>query len=95
MHRLPSVFPDPYLFNPERWLSKNETDDMKAHFMPFGYGGRICGGQAMATMMLKITVAAMARNFNIQANLTETNEKTMVVNDSFVSVFTGCFLGLS
>ena len=94
MHRLSYVFPDPYIFKPERWLSKNETNDMKSHFMPFGYGGRICGGQAMAIMMLKITLAAIARNFNIQANLAETNEKTMAVNDSFVSVC-GCFLGLS
>ena len=89
MHRDPSVFPSPSTFLPDRWLQTHAPDNteqlaqMQQHYMPFGTGSRGCGGQNLAMMMLRITVAAIARNFDIAAP-PETNDKSMEVRDSFV-----------
>lgn len=88
MHRDPSVFLSPEVFHPERWLESPTTTSedlyrMSAHMMPFGTGTRVCGGQNLAQMMLRLAIAAFVRNFDISAP-TETNEKSMDVKDSFV-----------
>jgi len=85
LHRDPSVFSTPNRFQPERWLPENETEEMKSHYMPFGYGSRICGGQNLSSMMLRILLASLIRNFDIVANTDETNDDTMDMRDSFVN----------
>jgi hypothetical protein len=89
MHRDSSVFPSPSTFLPDRWLETSFPDNteqlnrMQQHFMPFGTGSRGCGGQNLAMMMLRIVVAAIARNFDTIAPA-ETNDKSMKHMDSFV-----------
>ncbi|KAK7676146.1 hypothetical protein QCA50_020897 [Cerrena zonata] len=92
MHRNADVFPSAETFLPERWLSTDGSDaeedrlmKMSQHLMPFGLGTRVCGGQNLARMMLKITLATTVRNFDIIANSAETNERTMKIMDAFVS----------
>ena len=90
MHREPSVFPSPDTFLPERWLETSSTPDqlltMAAHMIPFGTGSRVCGGQNLAQVMLKVTVASFARNFDVSAP-PETHERSMDIKDSFVRHF--------
>lgn len=85
MHRDPSVFPSPDTFLPDRWLDVDapKLAKMTQYMMPFGTGSRICGGMQLAQMMLRIVVAAIARNFDILAP-TETSERSMEMRDSFV-----------
>ncbi|KIK50957.1 hypothetical protein GYMLUDRAFT_234401 [Collybiopsis luxurians FD-317 M1] len=89
MHRNPSIFPSPDTFSPERWLETAQPGcaerlaRMQQNMMPFGTGSRVCGGQNLAQIMLKIMVAAMARNFDIAAPA-ETNDRSMEIKDSFV-----------
>jgi cytochrome P450 len=65
---------------------------MNQQMMPFGAGSRVCGGQNLAGMMLKIAVAAVARNFDVVAPK-ETTERSMEIKDSFVSgVFISVFV---
>lgn len=86
LHRDPSVFPSPDSFLPERWLecSQVELDNMLQHMIPFGVGTRMCGGQNLAQVIMRIMIVAIVRNFNIAAP-PETNEKSMEIKDSFVS----------
>jgi cytochrome P450 len=88
VHRNPAVFPSPETFLPERWLetgdNKEQLQVMNRHMMPFGTGSRVCGGQNLAQMILRITVAAIARNFDLLSP-PETTEKSMEMRDSFVS----------
>ncbi len=88
MHRDASVFSSPDFFMPERWLQPFSTPEelarMAQYMMPFGTGTRVCGGQNLAQVMLKIAVAALARNFDVVAP-PETNERSMEIKDSFVS----------
>ncbi|KAI0322074.1 cytochrome P450 [Amylostereum chailletii] len=85
MHRNPAVFPSPNTFLPSRWLDASESElaDMNLHSMPFGSGMRVCGGQNLAMMMLRIGTAALARNFEIVAPK-ETTDRSMDMRDSFV-----------
>ncbi|KAI9717858.1 MAG: hypothetical protein M1812_004385 [Candelaria pacifica] len=59
LHRDESVFPDADSFLPERWLDvdKKTLGNCEAQLIPFGYGGRICLGKALATMEIKLLVA--------------------------------------
>lgn len=59
---------------------------MAQHMMAFGVGSRMCGGQNLANMMLKLVVATVVRNFNISALASETNERSMEIRDAFVSI---------
>ncbi|PPQ92769.1 hypothetical protein CVT25_003878 [Psilocybe cyanescens] len=88
MHRESSVFPSADRFIPERWLESPSTTSsdlstMAAHMMPFGTGTRICGGQNLAHMMLRLAVAAFVRNFDVSAP-SETTAASMDIKDSFV-----------
>ena len=56
---------------------------MTANLSPFGFGTRICGGQNLAQIMLRIGVAVIARNFRIEVP-PETTEKSMAICDAFV-----------
>lgn len=45
LHRNPEVFPDPYKFNPDRWLAGDaEVAEMRRWWWPFSSGGRMCLG---------------------------------------------------
>ncbi|KAL8991191.1 MAG: hypothetical protein Q9177_000339 [Variospora cf. flavescens] len=61
MHRNASVFPAPERFNPDRWAVMDK--EMKAAFMPFGGGSRICVGIALARMEMRLAVAHFFRNY--------------------------------
>ncbi|KAJ7590683.1 cytochrome P450 [Mycena floridula] len=85
LHRNPAVFPSPETFLPDRWLDTDaeRIAEMNQNMMAFGFGARICGGQNLAQMMLRIVVASVVRNFRVVAPA-ETNEKSMDIKDSFV-----------
>ena len=42
----PSIFPDPDVFRPERWLDSppEQIQLMEKYFIPFGRGSRMCVG---------------------------------------------------
>lgn len=87
MHRDASIFPSPETFLPDRWLETPDNADqlsqMRQHMMPFGAGTRLCGGQNLAQMVVRIVVASVVRNFNIVAP-PETNDSSMDMRDAFV-----------
>lgn len=74
LHKIPSVFPEPEKFKPERWLpsffSEAQLIEMNRHFWAFGSGGRMCIGRHLAIQEIKLIVAAIW-----------TNWKTTIVDD--------------
>lgn len=72
MHRVASVFPDPDLYIPERWLQgPNESDadydarttHMHRYMMGFGKGVRMCLGLNLARAEIKLAVANLYWRF--------------------------------
>ncbi|KAL5508728.1 hypothetical protein ACEPAG_4763 [Sanghuangporus baumii] len=58
--------------------------EMAKHMFPFGHGPRVCGGQNLAQIMLRVVLSAIARNFDIIAP-PETNENSMAMREVFVT----------
>jgi cytochrome P450 len=59
-HRIPELFPEPYAFRPERWLSIHPS---AYEFMPFSGGPRYCIGTSLAMMQLKIALTILLKRF--------------------------------
>ena len=88
-HRDGAIFPSPDTFLPDRWL-ETHTDSsqltlMHQYLMPFGAGSRLCGGQNLAHLVIRIVLAAIVRNFDI-VSPPETNDVSMSVKDAFVGL---------
>jgi cytochrome P450 len=72
-----SYFPEPYRFNPERWLT--QTDDSQRNpgqndvrpavrhaFAPFSIGDRSCAGKSMAYLEMSLAIAKTVWYFDFQ-----------------------------
>jgi cytochrome P450 len=44
MHQDAVAFPDPLVFNPDRWSDHENLNRMEKSFVPFGKGSRRCVG---------------------------------------------------
>lgn len=70
IHRHPRDFPEPDRFNPDRFLKENRLPypDRKG-YSTFGYGRRVCAGQAFAEQGTFISIARLLWSFHIQKGL--------------------------
>lgn len=63
-HRMPSLWPEPDRFNPNRWA---DIDPDPYAFVTFGGGYRRCLGFAFATQELKVLLAQLLRRTRLEA----------------------------
>lgn len=59
----PNIFPNPWTFNPDRWLGSQGAVSRKYEFA-FGRGARKCIGMNLALAELFLTLAAVLRKFD-------------------------------
>ncbi|KAL9622283.1 MAG: hypothetical protein Q9160_003294 [Pyrenula sp. 1 TL-2023] len=69
----PAVFPDPYTFDPERWLGEAGRTRRNRFQMAFGKGGRRCLGIELARAELYLVTATLVNEFDFE--LWETGER--------------------
>lgn len=81
-HQNASIFPEPFVFRPERWLGP-KADSLRKYLTPFGKGTRSCLGIHLAQAELYITIATLFRRFDFQIWRT-TQEDMDIVHDYFV-----------
>lgn len=65
---MPQNFGDPTVFRPARWVDESATGgahDVSAH-QPFGSGPRICPGRTLALLEMRLALATMFQNFDIE-----------------------------
>ncbi|KAJ8953112.1 hypothetical protein NQ318_013456 [Aromia moschata] len=71
IHYDPSYYPDPEVFDPERFNENNRAQIPPGAWIPFGDGPRNCIGlfcMRLALIIMKITLATILKNFEISLN---------------------------
>lgn len=67
-------FRDPYAFHPERWTGEEKyAADTRDAFQPFSVGPRNCVGKNLAYMEMRLILARLLFNFNVEL-CAESNE---------------------
>lgn len=69
LHRMPSVWPDPEAFRPERFLPGASVAPRA--FIPFSIGSRACIGRSIAMMEMSALIGAMLSRFDISIDSSE------------------------
>lgn len=72
-HTAESVFPDPFTFNPERWLGEAGRE-RKRFQMAFTKGSRKCLGIELANAELCLVIAALVRSFEMTLHETDARD---------------------
>lgn len=65
-HRDPTIFTDPEVFDPERWLTTSESQsrEMLAAYIPFSAGTRACIGRNVALLMQLVFIATVVHRYD-------------------------------
>ncbi|KAK8026464.1 hypothetical protein PG991_003520 [Apiospora marii] len=93
-HRDPAKFPNPHVFDPERWVvlpsssseqRRREVAALERYLVPFGKGTRHCLGINLATAEIYLTLAAVFGNRKFGMGLYETSARDAeAVRDYFI-----------
>lgn len=59
-------FHGPERFLPARWLEKSDRAHEPSASMPFGSGPRICPGRSLALVEMRVLLATLYRNFEVE-----------------------------
>ncbi|KAK6179576.1 hypothetical protein SNE40_011903 [Patella caerulea] len=69
MYRDPSLFPEPELFKPERWLRGNMDSNLKSlSNLVWGHGARMCIGRRFAEQEIYILLTKIIQKFSLKYN---------------------------
>ncbi|XP_049778135.1 probable cytochrome P450 6a13 isoform X1 [Schistocerca cancellata] len=66
LHYDPQYYPDPYKFDPDRFVAEEKLKRPSHVYLPFGGGPRNCIGARFAIMSTKIGMAHLLKDFNLK-----------------------------
>ncbi|GGW67166.1 cytochrome P450 [Streptomyces lucensis JCM 4490] len=66
IHRIPSLFPRPEVFDPDRWLPERAKDVARGSYLPFGAGSRKCIGDVFGMTEATLALATIASRWRLR-----------------------------
>ena len=63
LHHRPDRYPQPYRFDPARWLAP--SPELRASYLPFGAGATRCIGEEFGLAEATLILASMAARWNL------------------------------
>ncbi|KAI9033750.1 cytochrome P450 [Phycomyces nitens] len=63
LHHNPSLYPNPYQWDPNRWTPEEEQKRSRYSWMPFSTGPRACIGMAFSIQEIKTTLAMLLQKY--------------------------------
>ncbi|XP_075976838.1 cytochrome P450 6B5-like [Anticarsia gemmatalis] len=73
IHNDPDIYPDPHVFDPERFAKGSKQSD--EFYMPFGMGSRMCIGARYSRLQMAAGVVHVLRHFTVKTKQLETEMK--------------------
>lgn len=94
IHNDPDVFPNPEVFDPERFSDENKKNRHSMAFIPFGDGPRNCIGMRFGLMQTKVGLIKLLTSFKFSPSSRTTipmtfNSKSLTlspINDMWLKV---------
>ncbi|XP_025016164.1 cytochrome P450 3A11 [Tetranychus urticae] len=74
LHHNPEYYPEPYVFQPERFLPENRSKIKPFTFLPFGSGPRLCIGMRFALINAKLALALFLKQYKLVDNVHTTKD---------------------
>jgi cytochrome P450 len=65
-HHLPELYPEPYRFDPDRFLPEREAALPRGAYVPFGGGSRMCLGKRFGEYELRVLAAVLLSRFRLE-----------------------------
>jgi cytochrome P450 len=85
-HNDPSLFPEPQIFKPERWMGEDEDRmRLERYLVPFSKGSRACLGINLAQVEMYLTLATLFRRFDFELFETDSSDVELA-HEFFVPV---------
>lgn len=84
-HTDEAVFPDPFAFEPMRWVDSQARTRIGRQFVPFSRGARMCIGLNLAYAELYLTIVAAIVPFHFELHET-TLKDVEICHDFFVGM---------
>jgi cytochrome P450 len=65
LHHDPELYPQPDVFDPDRWLPERCADLPRGAYLPFGAGNRLCMGEGFAWTEMVVVLATVAARWRL------------------------------
>lgn len=69
LHHDPSYFPDPEVFDPERFSPENKERIKPYTYLPFGEGPRVCIGMRFGLLQTKVGLITILRKYRVEKSV--------------------------
>ncbi|MCJ1271041.1 hypothetical protein MMC22_010940 [Lobaria immixta] len=66
IHDNPDIYPQPSVFNPDRWLADESQKRLQRYLVPFGKGTRMCAGLNLAYAEIYLALGSVFRRFDFE-----------------------------